>query len=348
MTLAPYVRACWCGNADLASFNSEYGHCEACGTLVLLNGLSIDQLQGSVDDSHFYGKRYWLDHQNKDLGLPDIHVRARNDLTERNLHWLKALLKYRLPPAKVLELGCSHGGFVALLRQAGYDASGVEMSAWVVEFGRQAFGVPIAMGPVESLDIECGSLDIIVLMDVLEHLSDPVATMAHCLKLLRPDGLLMVQTPLFKEEIEYEALVESNSKFLEMLIPNEHIYLFSDHSVARLFHQLGAEYIQFEPAIFGHYDMFFLVGRLPIVPIPVEKAETLLLSSPQGRIVQAMLELRARELELVARLQESELDRAARLEQITTLTSMLRESEADRAAREKQIETLTRLLQARY
>ena len=57
--------------------------------------------------SIFTEEQYWLDHQKDDLGYPDIHTRARNDLTERNLHWLKALLKYRLPPAQVIELGCA-------------------------------------------------------------------------------------------------------------------------------------------------------------------------------------------------------------------------------------------------
>ena len=47
-------------------------------------------------------------------------------------------MKYRLPPANVLEVGCAHGSFVALMRLAGYEASGVEMSPWVVEFGQEA------------------------------------------------------------------------------------------------------------------------------------------------------------------------------------------------------------------
>ena len=49
--------------------------------------------------------------------------------------------------------------------------------------------------------------------------------------------------------------------------------------------------------------------------------------------------------ELTARLQESEADRAARLQQITELNGLLQESEADRAARLQQITELTGLLQ---
>lgn len=327
------MRVCWCGNADLTPFSPEYGECRTCGTLVYLKDMPSEQLLVRDDETDFYGKKYWLEHQQDAFGYADIHTRARNDLTERNLHWLKTLLKYRLPPAKVLELGCSHGSFVALLRQAGYEAAGVEMSPWVVEFGQKTFGVPISVGPVEALDIEPGSLDAIALMDVLEHLPDPIATMAHCLQLLKPDGILLIQTPQFKAGMNYSALIETNGPFLEQLKADEHLYLFTDHSAVRLFQQLGAEHIQFEPAIFGHYDMFFAVSRVPLQINTPEQTDAALLATPNGRLALAMLDLRERELDLTQKLQESESDRAARWTQIETLTKMVRESEADRLAR---------------
>lgn len=275
------------------------------------------------DEIDFYGKKYWLEHQQA-LGYADLHARARSDLTERNLHWLKVLLKYRLPPAKMLELGCAHGSFVALLRQAGYDASGVEMSPWVVEFGQKTFGVPISVGPIKALEISFGSLDVIVLMDVLEHLPDPAATMAYCLQLLKPDGLLLLQTPQFKEGMDYLALAETKGVFLEQLKADEHLYLFSDRSAIHLFHQLGAEHIQFEPAIFGHYDMFFAVSRTPFQTNTSKQVDSALLATPNGRFTLALLDLRARELAMAEQLRICETDRYARWEQIVTLTKMVK------------------------
>ncbi len=124
MIIISTTRVCWCGNASLLPFSPGYGQCRACRTLVYLKDMPPGQLLVRDDETDFYGKKYWLEHQQVDFGYADIYTRARNDLTERNLHWLKTLLKYCLPSAKVLELGCSHGSFVALLRQAGYDAAG--------------------------------------------------------------------------------------------------------------------------------------------------------------------------------------------------------------------------------
>lgn len=292
--LSDQVSACWCGDSCFALFGPDYLNCLSCGTLVSQKGLSTSELQ-VVDDEHdFYGRQYWLDHQQQDLDLPSFEARTRSDLPERNLHWLRALLKYKLPPSEVMELGCAHGSFVALMQQAGYVAFGVEMSPWVVEYGRKTFGIDVRRGPVEALDISPGSLDVIAMMDVMEHLPDPVATMSHCLSLLKPDGLLLVQMPNFEESMNYEELVKAKSSFLEQLKSDEHLYLYSRRSTIEFFQRLGADHIQFEPAIFAHYDMFFAVSRAPLHVNSPKQIEMSLQASPGGRIALALLDMKER------------------------------------------------------
>jgi 2-polyprenyl-3-methyl-5-hydroxy-6-metoxy-1,4-benzoquinol methylase len=353
------MRVCWCGNADFRPFGPEYGECTVCGTLAYLREMPPEKLLVRDDESDFYGKNYWLERQKDAFGTADIFSRARTDLTERNLHWLKTLLEYRLPSdGKALELGCSHGSFVALMRMAGFDASGVEMSPWVVDFAQKTFGVPVSLGPIENLDIAPGSLDVLVAMDVLEHLPDPVTTMGRCLELLKADGLLLLQTPQFIGGASYEEFVASQNRFLEMLIPEEHIYLFTRNSVARMFRKLGAGFIHFEPAIFAHYDMFFVVSRTHLTPHSADEVKAMLESRPAGRMTLALLDLRNRELasesDRIARgeqieqlgvlLKEAETDRAARGEQVKTLSTLLNDAETDRAARGEQVATLTKWL----
>ncbi len=322
------MRKCWCGNAGLNQFNTEYGRCDTCGTLVFKEEVAAETLLVNDDDSDFYGKQYWLKHQRDSFGYPGIHQRVRSDLTERNLHWLLGLLRYCQPPGRVMELGCSHGSFVALLDHAGFEASGVEMSPWVVEFGCETFGVPVIQGPLESLHLPEASLDAIALMDVLEHLPDPKLTMGHCLRLLKPDGLLLIQTPEFKQEMTFPSLVETQSRFLENLKPVEHLYLFSRESVTRFFHELGADYVCFEPAIFSHYDMFLAVSRSPLKILSMEDADKSLMATSRSRLVLALLDVYRREAEGQARLRT----------EIVDLENRLTASEADRAARLELIE----------
>ena len=55
----------------------------------------------------------------------------------------------------------------------------------------------------------------IALMDVLEHLPDPAGTMRRCLDLLKPDGVLIIQTPCYPPDAVYEDMVERNDPFLQ-------------------------------------------------------------------------------------------------------------------------------------
>ncbi len=361
------LQKCWCGNTDLDAYSEDYLKCAACETLVARQMPQPDVARVTDDEKDFYGREYWFSHMEKDLGYVNITLRAKADLPERCLYWLRTLLKYRLPPGNALEIGCSHGGFTAMLRMAGFAATGLEISPWVVDYARNTFGIPVLLGPVEDQQIEPCSLDVIAMMDVLEHFPDPVTTLRHCLKLLRPDGVMILQTPRYPEFVTYDRLIEKNIPFIDQLTrKGGHLYLFSETSVCRLLAQLGFEHIRFEPAIFAHYDMFLLAGRAPLEAGNCESIQNMLCANPNGRMVQALLDLEQQRQDfrkrceefrdqclqlseqnaaLTGLIHESEADRAARLDQIEQLTELLRESDKDREARFEQIQRLTRLLE---
>jgi 2-polyprenyl-3-methyl-5-hydroxy-6-metoxy-1,4-benzoquinol methylase len=315
-------------------------------------GLSIEQLTVRDDSQDFYGREYWFSHQELDLGFANITSRARLDLSERCLHWLRAVLKYKLPEGKALELGSAHGGFVALLQQAGFEATGLELSAWVVDFARKTFDVPMLLGPIEDQQIELGTLNVIAFMDVLEHLPDPVSTMRRCLELLKPDGVLVIQTPCCPRDTTYDTMLATGSPFLDQLKSNEHLYLYSQASVRKLFQDLKAEHLVFEPAIFGHYDMFFVVSRQPLAINTSQAIEEALSHSVSGRMVQALLDKAAEVDQLrtqLARTAALQADVEYLKEQINVIEShqiaqlqhfntQMAANEADRAARLEVIE----------
>lgn len=282
------------------------------------------------EEVDLYGREYWFSHQEEHLGQPTILARSRSDLPERCLYWLRTVLNYKRPPARVLEIGSAHGGFVAMLRWAGFDATGLEISAWVVDFARRAFDVPMLLGPVEDQDIAPGSLDVIALMDVLEHLHDPARTAQHCLRLLKPDGILLIQTPCYPEGTFHEEMVTRGTRFREMLQPSEHLYLFSRNSIAELFRRLGADGVAFEPALFAEYDMFLVVSPAPMIPEPAADADWSFNATPTARMVRALLDVGVQLDELKKRNAQSEEDRARRLDVINEQGKRIGEMESER------------------
>lgn len=289
--------SCWCGNADLADFGPEFLHCARCQTLVSRQrGKPAGEVtKVGADEAGLYGKSYWFEHQEQDVGLPDITSRARTDLPERCVHWLRTLLEFKLPPSRVLELGSAHGGFVAMLRTAGYDASGLELSPYIVDFARTTFGVPMHLGPVEEQPIAIGSLDAVVMMDVLEHLPDPIATMEHVASLLKPDGVLIAQTPRYPEGRGFAAMTEAGDYFLNHMRGKapEHLLLFSQSSGEALMKRIGLPHVTFERPIFHQYDMYFVATREPMTRHAAEQQSAALQATAGGRLTQALLDATA-------------------------------------------------------
>lgn len=290
----PYARACWCGDYRQFAWSPAYNVCRVCGTLVSRVSLAADPTRVARDEGELYSKDYWLRRQQEKYGLPPIQQRARQDLPERCVHWLRDVLAHRPPgpDVRVLELGCAHGGFVALLGWAGYGAAGVEMSPWVVDFARSTFGADVVAGPLER---HCpwpeGSFDVIVMNDVIEHLPDPVGTLATAVRLLKPDGLVLVQTPEYKEHLSWADLERAGDVATRPMAgkEEEHLFLYSHRSTRLLWERLGLGHVRFLPALFP-YDMAYVASRAPVAPRPREEIAAALARTPSGRLVQALLD----------------------------------------------------------
>jgi 2-polyprenyl-3-methyl-5-hydroxy-6-metoxy-1,4-benzoquinol methylase len=287
--------------------------------LVSRFGLPSKQVRVGDDLRDFYGREYWLSHQTEELGLPSIAERAKSDLAGRCVYWLRTLLRFLLPPARVLELGSAHGAFVWLLRAAGYDATGLELSPWVVEFARNTFGVPMLSGPLEDQDLQNGAWDAVILNDLLEHLADPMTTLEHCARLVKPDGLLILQTPCYPAGQSYDELLAAKVPFLEMIsakLAVEHIHLFSQRSVRLLLERHGFKEVQDQPPAFV-YDMYLIACRIPLRQRSEDQVAAALESTGAGRLVQATLAV-AGQLEASAgQLEASRRDRHALWHELT-------------------------------
>lgn len=105
------------------------------------------------------------------------------------------LLVRRMPEgAELLDFGCGDGSFLRKARERGFQPSGVEYNADVVEALRRRLGFPIYESA--CLDVLRTHFDVIAIRDVLHHLTDPVSTLAVVAGLLRPGGVLLVEGPL--------------------------------------------------------------------------------------------------------------------------------------------------------
>jgi SAM-dependent methyltransferase len=108
---------------------------------------------------------------------------------------LQKLARHIPPPgARVLDIGTAGGAFLDAAARFGYDAHGLEPSRYLVEKGKQR-GLKIEQGIIEDHTYPEHSFDMVCLWDVLEHVPEPREALQAVRKLLKPDGILLINYP---------------------------------------------------------------------------------------------------------------------------------------------------------
>lgn len=103
------------------------------------------------------------------------------------------------PNAKVLNIGVGRGGLESLLLLKGADVYSLDPSSEAIESLRAKFGLgeKACVGYSQKAPFADGSFDVIVMSEVLEHLSDDVInkTLTECCRLLSSDGVFIGTVP---------------------------------------------------------------------------------------------------------------------------------------------------------
>jgi SAM-dependent methyltransferase len=98
--------------------------------------------------------------------------------------------------ARVADLGCGSGAFTDCLRQAGYDAIGLDLSPRLIAVGRERYpGLELIEGDVERLPFPPASLDGVLLSGVVHHLPEPSRCAAEVHRVLRRGGRFVAFDP---------------------------------------------------------------------------------------------------------------------------------------------------------
>jgi len=131
------------------------------------------------------------------------------------------------PGARVLDIGCGNGGFLWQMRSLGWEVCGVEPDPQSAGHAR-ASGLDVRDGLLQQQSWPDASFDAISLHHVIEHLHDPVDTLRHCWKLLKPGGQITIKTPNLSSR--GHAIFGADWMPLD---PPRHLVLFTEASLRR-------------------------------------------------------------------------------------------------------------------
>lgn len=105
---------------------------------------------------------------------------------------LRSVARYRAS-GRLIDIGAGSGNLVEQAISLGYQAEGIEPSRALFERGRVR-GLPLHYGVLPCLDMR-GSYDVATIIDVIEHVEDPVDLLLKTADILSPSGIVVVVTP---------------------------------------------------------------------------------------------------------------------------------------------------------
>lgn len=129
----------------------------------------------------------------------------------------------------LIEIGCGMGYLLKFFQSDGWNTIGIEPNAGLSAYGQRELGLKTLEGTLDEAKFEANSVDVAVMMHVIEHVPDPMSTMIEVFRILKPGGLFVLETP------RYDTLMFRILRHRERSVScNGHIFFFTTDTLARM------------------------------------------------------------------------------------------------------------------
>jgi SAM-dependent methyltransferase len=149
---------------------------------------------------------------------------------------LERIERYAPQCGSILDVGCWVGFLLAEARDRGWsECVGIEPSTFASAYARDRLNLDVRTEELFTADLPKDHFDVVVLGDVLEHLTSANAALARIAELLRPGGLIALELP------------DAGSRVAKSLGPRwwsvipTHIHYFTRESAATMVRRHGYE-----------------------------------------------------------------------------------------------------------
>jgi 2-polyprenyl-6-hydroxyphenyl methylase/3-demethylubiquinone-9 3-methyltransferase len=171
-----------------------------------------------------------------DLSIYDTHADVWWTGEKRWLRLLQNMVPARLDyfttvvgdwrGKSVLDLGCGGGFMSEALAQRGAHVIGVDPSAPAIAIARKhaeasGFAIDYRIGAGEGLRLAANSIDIVVCVDVLEHVENLDCVIDEIRRVLKPGGLFLFDT-INRNGLATFVMVTIGETLLRLLPPGTH------------------------------------------------------------------------------------------------------------------------------
>jgi len=168
---------------------------------------------------------YYSNNYSRTSYLSPITIKRYNEILDRFEPYRKT--------GKLLDVGAGYGFFMEIAKQRGWDAHGTELTDEAVNYCRSK-GLKMFQGDFQDLGIEKDTYDIIVSIEVIEHLNTPIEFVKTAHDVLRDGGLFYLTTPNFNSILRYRLKEQYNV----IEYPN-HLCYYTNKTLRKLYTEHG-------------------------------------------------------------------------------------------------------------
>ena len=133
---------------------------------------------------------------------------------------------------RLIDVGCGAGYFMLSASKRGWQAEGAEVSDEAVKVAREK-GQKVFKGNIRELDLGNKKYDVAVLMELMEHASDPEGIVKKLSEILRPGAGIYITTPNFNSIIR--RLLGNRWGIFH----KEHIFYFTPNKLKEILNKHG-------------------------------------------------------------------------------------------------------------
>lgn len=163
--------------------------CDDCG-LVFLR-----EAGGSIGPEILYSEDYFQSRDEYFLKTAEQNTRQTSgEHVESFREGLKLLRLYKRG-GRLLDLGCAVGVFLSLAKEEGWDVCGVDVSEYAISCVQKHCEAEVHAGELAEIGFPKASFDVITMWDVVEHFDHPGQTLKEVHRILKEDGIVLLDTP---------------------------------------------------------------------------------------------------------------------------------------------------------
>lgn len=183
-----------------------------------------------------YG-RFYARFANRTESMEDTVEDSRPGMSSSGRALLRDFLLQSIPEStqkrKFLDIGCSKGIFLNLLKYSNFILEGLEPSEFDAKFAREKLGFTIYTQMLSENTLPAESYDVVSALAMLEHVTDPKAMLQSMYRLLKLGGYVMLVVPDY-DNLSLARGIGNYFKFV-------HTFYFTEVTLASILRQVGFE-----------------------------------------------------------------------------------------------------------